>query len=285
MKQQQSEMRGALLPSLSANVVVGNSLVTLDENGGDFFESERLTEIKSLDFKKTFRKVFSGGGFDLVIGNPPYIKEYTKKSAFNYLRKSSYYLGKLDIWYMFACRGLDWLKSGTGALAFIATNNWVTNTGARKLREKIATDARLEQLVDFGAFKVFRDAGIQTMILIARKDAQSEPYLFDYRRLNGSKPELSEVRALLEKSPSPNCLYLTPVIDAERSGGAVLTFSGSSTEALLDKIAACRNFELDGQKEVAQGIVAPQDRLNAKGKAKLGQGYNVGEGIVAAQPG
>ena len=49
-------------------------------------------------------------GFDIVIGNPPYIKEYTNEAAFDGIRDSEYYQGKMDIWYFFACRFLDHLK-------------------------------------------------------------------------------------------------------------------------------------------------------------------------------
>ena len=93
----------------------------------------------------------------------PYIKEYTNREAFDNVRESPYYQGKMDIWYMFACRALDILKPETGTLAFIATNNWTTNFGAKRLRGKVTKDARIEHLIDFGDFKVFKDAGIQTM--------------------------------------------------------------------------------------------------------------------------
>src|SRR5690606_28773751 len=45
-------------------------------------------------------------GFDIVIGNPPYIKEYTSREAFDGFRSSPYYQGKMDIWYGFACKAL-----------------------------------------------------------------------------------------------------------------------------------------------------------------------------------
>jgi len=69
-------------------------------------------------------------GFDVIIGNPPYIKEYTNKSAFDVIRTQAYYQGKMDLWYFFACLGIDLLKEKTGILNFIATNNWTTNSGA-----------------------------------------------------------------------------------------------------------------------------------------------------------
>jgi len=52
-------------------------------------------------------------GFDAVIGNPPYIKEYTNKEIFDYIKLSElskYYQGKMDFRYLFACKGLDILK-------------------------------------------------------------------------------------------------------------------------------------------------------------------------------
>ena len=251
------------MPSLNANIVVGNSLVTLDEHG-ELFPLERLREVKSLNFPRAFPNVFAQGRFDLIIGNPPYIKEYVNREAFDHVRRSPYYLGKMDIWYLFACRGLDWLKSETGLLAFIATNNWVTNAGAKKLREKITRETRIEQLIDFGDYKVFRDAGIQTMILIIRKSPQLKNYLFDFRRLRGSKPTLRDAQALLQKEKGPAYEYLTPTVNPKRAAQAPLAFSASSVEQLLDRINSCRNFQLDGNKEIAQGIVPNIDVVSAR---------------------
>ena len=76
-------------------------------------------------------------GFDIVIGNPPYIKEYTFRKAFDGLRESPYYQGKMDIWYMFMCEGLDLVKNGGGLVTFIAQNNWVTSYGASKMRIRL----------------------------------------------------------------------------------------------------------------------------------------------------
>jgi len=277
--QMQIEIGVALLPSLSRNIVMGNSLVTLEDEGGDLFSLEKLHEVKSLDFKAAFSQVFHNGGFDLLIGNPPYIKEYTNRAAFDYVRNSPYYQGKMDIWYLFACRGLDWLKPESGTLAYIATNNWVTNAGAKRLREKITSEARIEELIDFGDFKVFRDAGIQTMILIAKRSNKPDRYSFDFRRLEGKHRTLAEAQALLEKLPGNGRTYLEPTFERSRIPSSPLTFSESNIEDILDKISAKRNFELDGNTEVAQGIVAPQDSLNAKGRTLLSGSYSVGQGI------
>lgn len=76
-------------------------------------------------------------GFDIIIANPPYIKEgRMSKIFFEPYKDSPYYKGKMDIWYLFACNGLD-LLNDDGILCFIATNNWVTSYGASKLRDKV----------------------------------------------------------------------------------------------------------------------------------------------------
>ena len=196
---QQLELASALLPSLNQNIIVGNSLISPidDANADDMFTIERYDALKAVDLHRTFPQVFRSGGFDLVIGNPPYIKESTNREAFDNIHDSPYYQGKMDIWYMFACRALDILKPETGTLAFIATNNWTTNFGAKRLRGKVTKDARIEHLIDFGDFKVFKDAGIQTMILVAKRSTDPESYAFDYRRLESLKPKLADALALL----------------------------------------------------------------------------------------
>jgi adenine-specific DNA-methyltransferase len=270
------EMGAALLPSLTANIVVGNSLLTLDTD--ELLPVDDLTSLKPLDFRRAFASVFQQGGFDLVVGNPPYIKEYVNKQAFDHVRSSPYYQGKMDIWYMFASRGIDLLKRNSGTLVFIATNNWVTNAGATKLREKIAREAVILELIDFGDFKVFRDAAIQTMILILRKEMPPNEYAFDYRKLAGSDRTLEEAQQLLERKSGEGLLYLTPSLKRDRVPSSPLTFAQSHLETILSKVERASDFRLS-KEDMTQGIVAPQDSLSSAAALKLGQGYRNGEGI------
>jgi len=264
---QQLELAAALLPSLNQNIIVGNSLISPidDANTVDMFTIERYDALKAVDLHRTFPQVMQrGGGFDLVIGNPPYIKEYTNREAFENVRESPYYQGKMDIWYLFACRALDILKPETGTLAFIATNNWTTNFGAKRLRRKVTNDARIEHLIDFGDFKVFKDAGIQTMILIARRSSRPASYAFDYRVLDGKKRSLADAQSLLAKAPTPNVTYLSPEFKRSKFGESPYTFSDATAETLLLKLANCSNFVLDGNDEVAQGIVPNPDVVSTQ---------------------
>jgi adenine-specific DNA-methyltransferase len=276
------ELGVALLPSLKQNIIVGNSLISPidDANADDMFTIERYDALKAVDIHRTFPQVMQrGGGFDLVIGNPPYIKEYTNREAFDNVRESPYYQGKMDIWYMFACRALDILKPDTGTLAFIATNNWTTNFGAKRLRGKITTDARIEQLIDFGDFKVFRDAGIQTMILIAKRSKKSPSYVFDYRVLGGKNRTLADVKSLLARASIANSNYLKPEFTRSKFGVAPYTFPCSSAEAILQKINTASNFKLNDDEETRVGIDVHQDFVNRKSQAVLGSDFSIGQGI------
>jgi len=130
-----------------------------------------------------FCEIFFGPkkGFDIVIGNPPYIKEYTNKDAFDGLRSSSYYMGKMDLWYIFGSRSLDILHE-KGIECYIATNNWVTNMGANKFRNDVMKRSMISMFTDFGDYKVFENVGVQTMIYLLMKGKPSLSYESNYSK-------------------------------------------------------------------------------------------------------
>ena len=221
-----------------------------------------------------FADVFANGGFDIIIGNPPYLKEgRANKAIFEAVKDSPYYQGKMDIWYMFACLGIDMLKSD-GNLCFIATNNWVTSSGAKKLRQKINTDAQIIQLCDFKDYMIFKTASIQTMIMQFKKNKAAQSYQFDLRNLLGT--ELEDVVQLLNKEHSPTTQYLEPTYNRLEMRNKFITFSDS--EDLFMKIRQRSDAIFLENKEIAQGIVFPQDFLNKKGQQILGH-HKVGDGI------
>jgi len=245
---------------------------------------KRLEEFKRSNTKPfflwrlNFAEVFEDGGFDIVIANPPYVKEYVHRSAFDGLRNSPYYQGKMDLWYLFACKGIDLAKSDSGVIAFIAQNNWVTSSGASKMRNKIITDAQILSLIDFGDFKIFQ-AGIQTMVMIFKRNQSLGDYSFDYRKLSGDSLELNDVVAVLNRDEVSAAQYLNPRISRDKFKDKLLTFSNSAAESILEKISSKTNFQLDANKEVAQGIVTPQDYVNKASQDILGKETKIGQGI------
>ncbi len=127
--------------------------------------------------------------FDIIIGNPPYVKEYEDRTIFTPLKISKYYQGKMDIWYLFACTAIDMLRNN-GILTYIAQSNWITSYGAKKLRQKIRESATLLEFVDFNECKIFSKADIQTMIMYLRKELtpnQIPSYNFLYKKILSDK--------------------------------------------------------------------------------------------------
>lgn len=218
-------------------------------------------------------------GFDVVIGNPPYIKEYEGKEIFDGLRSNEVYQGKMDIWYMFASDGIKLLKQ-KGILNFIAPNNWITNAGAGKFRNIILRNTKMVSLIDFGSFMVFDTASIQTMILFLQKD-KTDNYTLKYRKLTIEKPILNDALLLINGIENSNSVFLTPLIKNDTLTDKNFTFSCNEFDNILNKIAIVADLKLDEKHEVAQGIVFPQDFINTKSKSILGEVYNIGEGVFA----
>lgn len=197
-----------------------------------------------INFSEVFQEK---GGFDVVIANPPYIKEYVYKKAFDGLKKSPYYQGKMDIWTMFACVSIDLLKN-EGILSFIAPNNWISNAGASILRDKILKDGELKSFIDFGNYKIFEHAGIQTMIFVFKKVKPRKEYLVKYLKV-----EDENLLSALSGEKQDICIKPDKLI------GDNITFASEKYNFILEKIASKKNFELT-KKEVAQGIVAAPDK-------------------------
>jgi len=209
-------------------------------------------------YKIYFKEVFDDGGFDIVIGNPPYIKEYTNKSAFDGTRHLECYQGKMDIWYLFGCKGINLLKNN-GILSFIATNNWISNAGASKFRNKVLTTSTLQEFIDFGDYKVFETAGIQTMILITKKMTNKGKYQCQYSKIINKNIEKKNLISFLEKKEDKRFSIFKSYITPKDLIDKPITFLESNISFILDKIDKNRNFNLSDN-EVIQGIVGAPDK-------------------------
>ena len=178
----------------------------------------------------------------------------------------------MDLWYGFACHGID-LLSQSGHLCFIAQNNWTTSAGAKKLRDKIVRDTRILQLLDFNTYMVFENADIQTMIMLFEKNQTTDNYEIDLRILMEGATK-DDMLALLNKQIR-RTTYRTKKFS--RANYSNKLFSFSDNEVIFDKLSENKGYLQDD--EVAQGIVFPQDFLDKKGAAKLGNRFPIGSGI------
>ena len=217
-------------------------------------EKRSQINIHFFDWRIMFTEVFDNGsdGFDIVIGNPPYIKEYENRNAFDGFRENSpYYIGKMDLWHGFTCNAIDLCKN-YGIVMFIAQNNWTTNAGACKMRKKVVDETRILQMVDFNDYMVFGEsASIQTMIMLFCKDSKSNGYKIDYRKQTLSSGKVGMVQLLGQTGD--HCL-MRPIFNREFYKGKYITFS--KFDDVLTKIDSMDSYL--SQDEIAQGIVFPQ---------------------------
>ena len=258
---------------------------------------KRLKEISKTDEKPYFlwhlfsADVFKNGGFDIVIGNPPYIKEYTNRNAFDEFRNTPYYQGKMDLWYGFACKGLDWLKQG-GIQCYIAQNNWITSSGASILRNEVLAHSEIKTFVDFGNYKVFQSAGIQTMIYVLRKTTPSEKYITRYSKLNVDNLDKIALDQFLTSTDTnikhDNFEKIDFEFITENYVDGYISFSNDINVNILNKIESVNHFKLN-EKEIAQGIVPNPDIVNSRNIKKFSElevtngKINVGDGVFVVK--
>ncbi|MDY0166183.1 MAG: N-6 DNA methylase [Thermoguttaceae bacterium] len=151
--------RGKVLTSLDHTIRVGNSIVA------DPAHCE-----KAFDWQAEFPEVFAQGGFDVVVANPPYVRQELLSPIKPYL-EGAYraYHGMADLYVYFYELGLRLLKPG-GLLSYVVTNKWMKAGYAEPLRRFFQDAAWIESVVDFGhAKQIFEQADVFPSILVARR--------------------------------------------------------------------------------------------------------------------
>lgn len=256
------------LASLENNIKCGNSLIDDPEIAGNL----------AFNWEKEFPEIFANGGFDIVVGNPPYVKEDIGKNAFNGLHQHLCYQGKMDLWYFFGWLALTISKKESAYISFIAPNNWITNDGASKFRNKINDCATIFEYIDFNNFMIFEEAQIQTMIYIMKNDNKLEKYKFKYSKILNNKIAKEEIMHFLQKLENNNFEYFDVDINRVDYKDKLFNFNSEKNRNVLNKIKANANFYLK-KEEIFSGIDIGQDFINAKSLEILGDDFKIGDGI------
>ena len=153
--------KGHRLPLLQQNIKCGNSLIA-DPN---------IAEDKAFKWEEEFKEIMDEGGFDVVVGNPPYI--FARSQKFSEKEKEYYYSNyklqkyQLNTYGLFVERAYKLLKSN-GIFGFIIPNNWLTIETFSEFREFIIKRCSNSQIINLYD-KVFEEANVDTCILLFRK--------------------------------------------------------------------------------------------------------------------
>jgi len=166
-RQHQLEFHETILPSLNKNIVCGNSLIGTDILTGQLFASDEERKLNPMDYKQRFPEIMKRGGFDAIVGNPPYGAE-TAESVIAYLRQHYETLANsLDTFIAFVEKASS-LTKPMGRFGYIIPSGWVSTPSCRRLRRFFMASFCPESFVSL-PYDVFTGAYIDTMVVTARK--------------------------------------------------------------------------------------------------------------------
>ncbi|MBS9781566.1 MAG: N-6 DNA methylase, partial [Gammaproteobacteria bacterium] len=207
------------LSSLNNNIKCGNSLISDKAIGGE----------KAFDWQKEFPQVFAKGGFDVVIGNPPYVKLEQIKQISEQLEQMNYqtYAKRGDLYVLFVEKGFELLKTG-GFVSYIMPNKWLQADYGKYLR-KYFLENNIFELIDFGDLQIFEGATTYPCIFNSQKD----------------KPNDTIKTAILNKNFkndfNENIKQNEQILATSEFDENTWVISSAKDKAILDKV--CAKFE------------------------------------------
>jgi adenine-specific DNA-methyltransferase len=274
------------LPPLANNIQCGNSLISGSDEELQQWLGDNFRDKKPFNWEDRFPDIMKQGGFDIVIGNPPYVMELREhKELFRTLQATplgrKYYEPKMDIFYFFIERGLDLLKPG-GYLGFIVLEYWVSRTHASKLREKIFDETLPIDLVDFNEFQVFRDApGQHNMVVVLKKAGDKRGKTLILNLKFSELPEKEIIKALGSDVEEQD-VFEVRVADPSGlydSKTDKVYVKGTATSDIQVKLAQ-NTFNLDaGEIQIGADVHQPFLRAEAVAELADGKAHRPREGI------
>lgn len=154
-------------------------LENLDENikhGNSVVDDKQIDENFAFNWKEEFSEIFENGGFDIVIGNPPYVRQESIKEIKPHLQKNyTVYTGVADLYCYFYELGYKLLKKDSGYLGFITSNKWFRAKYGQNLRQFLLQNTEILEIIDYNGIKIFDGATVDSNIIVfkAKKDSEN----------------------------------------------------------------------------------------------------------------
>ena len=220
-----------------------------------------------LDFPEVLNEqINSNSGFDIVIANPPYLKERDNAHIFNAVNNSrlgkSYHQGKMDFWYYFLHLAID-ITSPKSVVAFITSRYWINSQGAKKLIDRVKTNLSFVSVVDIGKLKVFDNVAGHHMIHTYSKSKRAT---FNYKQIS------NDIKAIaLEEDSEDIVVQELANIDVFTENEIIF-----ASQDLKSKFKTALGDKYD----LGQGVVEASDKVSSKQFRKIGRDdVNVGDGV------
>lgn len=255
----QGAMFSKVLPDLSKNIVCGNSLIGTDILHSQLFSFEEEKKLNPMDYETTFPEVMRKGGFDAIVGNPPYvfgrdwkllgIPEYVKQYFQKWYESSPY---QLDMFSLCMEKSLTLTKEN-GFCSYIVPNVWLTNTFSEITRKYIFENSNDLKIV-VPKSKVFKWITVDTIIYILIK---------------GRKPIKSfDVLQIDEEEVIPLMNYDSNNYVSGKK--PISTSLNQNTNSIIDKMQSCK-FVLGNVSEITRGI--HPYRVGGYGQSAYSKGF------------
>jgi type I restriction-modification system DNA methylase subunit len=177
-------------------------------------------------FEINFAQVMKDGGFDIIIGNPPYVRQETLGEEFKAYARQNFetYAGTADLYIYFIEQAHKLLKPN-GYFGMIVSNKWMRSNYGKALREFLKRESRLVEIIDFGELPVFGDVLAYPVIVISRRQ-QTEQQNFLYTQIKTL--EFVSLQEEIEKG--------SVRLQAQAMQGETWTLAGGNSQGLSEKI-------------------------------------------------
>ena len=241
-----------------------------------------------LYFPKVFR---DNGGFDIVIGNPPYVGEKGNKEIFRPIATTKFgnrfYYGKMDLFYFFFHKAID-LGTKDAEIAFITTNYYPTAFGGKLLREDLKKRTQIRKLINFNELKIFESAlGQHNMITLLTKSKRLPVTAYNSICKISGVANNRILNTILYEHESLQDFFEAHSVkqdDIYEGEEAYIRINGcgigqaNTVDSILKKIA-CSSKHLKDIALIKQGIVSGADKYTDAHEIKYHLGFPKGKGI------
>jgi type I restriction-modification system DNA methylase subunit len=272
-----------VLPDLGDNIKCGNSLIGpdfYDQAEMDLLDDEARYRVNVFDWKSAFPEAFKQGGFDCVIGNPPYVRIQAMKEwapiEVEFYKKAyrSAASGNYDLYVVFVEKALQ-LLSPKGRSGYILPHKFFNAQYGRNLRELIAKGRHLSEIVHFGHHQVFDGATTYTCLLFLDREHKVTCPFVKVHDLEAWKNRIEEVSKLTNpgdailreeqaiyriQRPSIDEVVTVGDIPLAQLGGDDWNFGVGRIASLMRKLQACP-VKLGDVAEIFVGLQTSADRV------------------------
>ena len=271
--------------------IILEQLKVVPEAIDEYYQVRQLSSQPFILWQLYFPRVFrDNGGFDIVIGNPPYVGEKGNKELFRPIAATGfgkkYYCGKMDLFYFFFHKAID-LGNQYAEIAYITTNYYVTAYGAKKLREDIKERTQIRKLINFNEMKIFESAqGQHNMITMLSKSRNMDIICYNRicKKCGHDKRVFDAILYETQNTEEYFDCYYVEQNNLFEGPENYLRLQGctakkqDSIESILEKLSSS-DILLKDIALIKQGIVSGADKYTDAHEKKYRLGFPKGKGI------